>query len=300
MTTDREDGRTNEELVEPHTGLRQPQDGTNWLAAIVSSSTDAIIGKTIDGVVISFNLAAERLFGYRAEEIIGKPVRILIPADRHAEEDCILARVAAGKSEHYETIRLHKDGSLIDVFISVSPVRDGRGRIIGAAKIARDISKRKQAEEQLRRLATFNKAALKSLGEGLYTIDTQGLVTFMNPAAEELFGWSFSELRGKKVHEMTHHHYRDGRPFPSCECAGFQVLTHGKPLKDYEDVFIRKDGTFFDVIYTITPLRDDGGHIIGLTVVFSDITEPKQARRQIAESEEQFRTLADALPQMAW
>jgi PAS domain S-box-containing protein len=150
-----------------------------------------------------------------------------------------------------------------------------------------DITGRKRAEEQLRRLATFNKAALKSLGEGLYTIDIQGLVTFVNPAAEELFGWSFAELRGKKMHDMTHHHYRDGRPFPSCECAGFQVLTHGKPLKDYEDVFIRKDGTFFDVIYTITPLRDDGGQITGLIVVFSDITDRKRAEEALRQSEEQ-------------
>ena len=416
------------DLVEPNAGLQQPLDD-NWLGAIVSSSPDAIIGQTRDGVVTSFNPAAEKLFGYRAEEIVGKPIRILIPADRQEEEDCILARTAAGESERYETIRLHKDGSPIDVSISVSPIRDGRGRIIGAARITRDVSERvqaeaalrdsqerlaaalragnlgvhdydprtglikwdrevyrlwgvpedeevtyetfetgvhpkdldavktavasaldpagthrleceyrvinradgmvrwvfsdgdvtfengrpvrlvgivqditarKQAEEQLRQLATFNKAALKSLGEGLYTIDTQGLVTFINPAAEELFGWSFAELRGKKMHDMTHHHYRDGRPFPSCECAGFQVLTHGKPLKDYEDVFIRKDGTFFDVIYTITPLRDDGGQITGLIVVFSDITDRKRAEEALRESEEQFRTLADAIPQMAW
>src|SRR3974390_3503477 len=101
------------DLVEPNAGLLQPLDATNWLGAIVSSSSDAIIGQTRDGVVTSFNPAAEKLFGYRAGEIVGKPIRILIPADRQEEEDCILARIAAGESERYETIRLHKDGSPI-------------------------------------------------------------------------------------------------------------------------------------------------------------------------------------------
>jgi PAS domain S-box-containing protein len=98
--------------------------------------------------VTSFNLAAERLFGYRAEEIIGQSIRILIPPDRQEEEDSILTRIVAGKRvEHYETVRLHKNGSPIHVSISVSPVRDAEGRIIGAAKIARDISEHKWAEE---------------------------------------------------------------------------------------------------------------------------------------------------------
>ncbi len=167
--------------------------------------------------------------------------------------------------------------------------RDSTRKSVRVIGMDIDITECKRAEEQLRRLAAFNEAALKSLGEGLYTIDTQGLVTFMNPAAEELFGWSFAELRGKKMHDMTHHHYRDGRPFPACECAGFQVLTHGKPLKNHEDVFIRKDGTFFDVIYTITPMRDDGGQITGLIVVFSDIAECKRAEAE----RQKFVSLAD-------
>ncbi len=157
-----------------------------------------------------------------------------------------------------------------------------------------------RAEEALRQAAEFDEVALKSLGEGLYTVDTQGLVTSINPAGEELFGWSFAELRGKKMHDLTHHHYRDGRPFPSSECAGFQVLTTGRPLKNHEDAFIRKDGTFFDVIYSIAPMRDTTGQITGLVVVFSDITEIKRAQEALRQSESQFRELAEGIPQLAW
>ena len=84
----------------------------------------------------------------------------------------------------------------------------------------------------------------------------KGLVTSMNPAAEKLFGWRLEELRGKRMHDMTHYKHSDGRPFPAEECAGFQVLKEGKTLADHEDVFIRKDGTFFDVVYSSSPLYE--------------------------------------------
>jgi PAS domain S-box-containing protein len=153
---------------------------------------------------------------------------------------------------------------------------------------------RAQAEQALRRASALHEAALRCLGEGLYTIDERGLVTSINPAAEELFGWTFSELRGKKMHDVTHHHHRDGTPFPSSECAGLQVLRLGRPLKNHEDVFIRKDGTFFDVIYSSAPLRDADGGIAGLVVVFSDITERRRAE---AERERQMREVVENAPQ---
>jgi PAS domain S-box-containing protein len=191
----------------------QAEQASAVLAAIVGSSFDAIVGKTLDGTVTSWNEAATHLFGYSNEEMIGRSVRRLIPPEKQDEEDFILARIAAGEViKHYETIRLHKDGRPLNVSIAVSPIRDVAGTIIGASKIARDVSAQKQAEEHLRRAAAFNETALKCLGEGVYTIDDQGLVTSMNPAAEELFGWSFAELRGRKMHDMTHHHYRDGGP----------------------------------------------------------------------------------------
>ncbi len=201
--------------------------------------------------------------------------------------------------ESYHRI-VHPNGAVRHVHCIGQPVLSPSGDLVELVGTFIDATERKRAEEALRSAAEFDEAALKSLGEGLYTIDTNGLVTSMNPAAEELFGWSFAELRGKKMHEMTHHHYPDGRPFPSSECAGFQVLTHGRPLKNYEDVFIRKDGTFFEVVYSIAPMRDAAGQINSLVVVFSDITERKRTESELRESEARFRLVADSAPVMIW
>src|SRR5574337_358195 len=123
---------------------------TSLLASIVRSSDDAIIGKTPDGVITSWNPAATVMFGYTEEEVVGQPISILLPPDRRQEMDEILARIRKGERvEHYETIRKHKDGRLINVSLTVSPIYDAAGRLIGASSIKRDITERKQAEERL-------------------------------------------------------------------------------------------------------------------------------------------------------
>jgi two-component system, NtrC family, sensor kinase len=125
------------------------------LVAIVESSDDAIVGKTLEGIVTSWNKGAERgaerLFGYRAQEIIGQPVARLIPEDRLEGETHILARLRRGERvDHFETVRRRKDGTLVDVSVSISPTLDGRGRVVGASKIAPDITERKKAEAAVR------------------------------------------------------------------------------------------------------------------------------------------------------
>jgi len=136
----------------------------SWLAAIVESSDDAIVSKTLDGIITSWNPAAQRLFGYAPEEVIGRPISILAAPDRENEMPANLERIRRGeKVDRYETVRRRKDGSLVEVSLTVSPIRDQTGRILGASKIARDITARKQAEERQRLLTAELSHRVKNL-----------------------------------------------------------------------------------------------------------------------------------------
>ena len=153
------------------------EERASRLAAIVDSSDDAILGKTLDGTITSWNGAAERLFGYAASEAVGQSIRLIIPPDRRDESEAVLARIRAGGSVvHFDTVRRRKDGSLVDISLSVSPVRDARGRVIGASKIARDMSERRRMEvllrkqEVLRYIASLAAAAAHEINNPLAVV----------------------------------------------------------------------------------------------------------------------------------
>jgi PAS domain S-box-containing protein len=262
----------------------------------VESSDDAIISKDLNGIIRSWNKGAERVFGYTGEEVIGHPIMILIPADRQIEEQEILECIRSGQRvEHFETVRRCKDGRTIDISLTISPIKNDQGKIIGASKIARDITDSKESEERLRRALEFDETVMLSMGEGLYTLDSEGRVTFMNPAAQRLFGWTLTEMLGRKMHVVTHHSRPDGSPFPVEQCAGLNVLKEGKMLSEHEDAFIRKDGSFFNVVYSSSPLRGNG-KVTGLVVVFRDISDRKQAeaeRARLLEAEREARAEAE-------
>src|SRR5262249_21712432 len=134
------------------TERKRGEEAALRLAAIIESSDDAIVGTDLDGIVMSWNGGAERIFGYLAEEIIGKPITILIPSDRQKEEEAILERIRFGQRiEHYETVRQWqcKHGGLIDISLTVSPVRNAQGKVIGASKIARNITDLKRSQMQI-------------------------------------------------------------------------------------------------------------------------------------------------------
>src|SRR5215217_1395201 len=132
------------------TDLQSPELAPYWLAALIESAEDAIISKTLNGIITSWNKGAQRIFGYTADEVIGKPVTILIPEGHRDEEPAILTRLRAGQRiEHYETVRVRKDGTLLDISLTVSPIKGPNGKIVGASKIARDITEQRQSRRAL-------------------------------------------------------------------------------------------------------------------------------------------------------
>lgn len=283
---------------------RRAEESQRHLAAIVESSDDAIIGKTLQGVVTSWNRGAERIYGYAAAEVIGRPISRLLPPDREDELPGMLAKIRRGERvDSFETERIRKDGRRIHVSLTVSPLFDAAGNVVGASKIARDVTETKRAadrlrrnEERARRLAEYTQAVMASMGEGLYMVDTQGIVTFVNPATEQLFGWSAQELVGRRLHEMTHYAHPDGRPFPAEECDGLRPIRDGEALVNHEDFFIRKDGTFFPVTYSASPVVADG-RVAGVVVVFRDMTESFRRaaeREQLLVSAKRARAEAEA------
>ncbi|HYJ47572.1 MAG TPA: PAS domain S-box protein, partial [Pyrinomonadaceae bacterium] len=162
-----------------------PELAQYWLSAIIDSADDAIISKTLEGIITSWNRGAERIFGYTAAEVIGKSITILIPADHPDEEPAILARLRAGERiEHYETKRVRKDGTLVDISLTVSPIRSPDGRIIGASKIARDVTESRRTEANLRQQAEVVRQAY----DAIFLRDSTNAITLWNKGAVRTYG----------------------------------------------------------------------------------------------------------------
>jgi PAS domain S-box-containing protein len=259
---------------------RNLEEINRFLAAVVESSADAIISKDLDGIIATVNQGAERLFGYKAEEMVGKPVTILIPPDRQHEEPEILARIQRGERvDHYETIRRRKDGTLVDISITVSPVKDDQGRIVGASKIARDITERKLSEANLRESEQQLKELLAAIPAAIYMTDAQGKITYFNQAAEEMAGRT--PVIGRDDWCITWKlYYPDGRPLPLDQCPMAIALKEGRAVRNAEVVAERPDGTRAPLIPYPTPLRDSTGKIVGAINIVVDISERKQAETQ--------------------
>jgi PAS domain S-box-containing protein len=187
------------------TSRKQAEQEARALAAIVESSDDAIASSDLHGTITSWNRGAERLYGYTTREVIGRPVTTLIPADRQDEEDSILERIAAGEHvDHYETVRRHKDGTLIDVSLSVSPIKDADGRIIAAAKIARDITERKRAQERLKLLLHEIKHRIKNSLATVQAIVSQTLPGISQQQRDELEGRLHALARAHDLLTLEH------------------------------------------------------------------------------------------------
>ena len=186
------------------------EEASRILAAIVESSDDAIIGKDLDGRILTWNRGAERLYGYTAEEVTGRSIALLFPEDRLDELDEILARSRSGQRvQHHETVRRRKDGQLVDISLTVSPISDASGRIVGASTIARDITARKRAELALRASEQRWRSVVESAVDGIVVIDARGQIEAFNPGAERLFGYREQEVVGQNVNVLMPAPYHD-------------------------------------------------------------------------------------------
>jgi hypothetical protein len=264
------------------------------LGAIVDSSDDAIISKNLDGVITSWNKSAERLFGYTAAEAIGQTVAaLLIPADRQNEEPDILARLARGERvDHFETVRRRKDGSLLDLSLTISPVKDGRGRIVGASKIARDITERRQREAQLRSSEERFRALVNASSDVVYQMsgdwsEMRHLVgrEFIADTLEPSTTWL-----GRYIHPDDQAHVTET----------IEAAIRDRSVFALEHRVMRPDGTLGWTFSRAVPILDEAGGILEWFGAASDITDLKNAEKALKESEEHFRQLAETGPQIIW
>lgn len=259
---------------------RRSTGATQWLATIVETSDDAIISKYLDGTILTWNQGAERIFGYTAEEVIGKSVTILLPPERLNEEPEILARLRRGERiDHYQTVRRRKDGTLIDVSLTVSPVRGRAGHIIGASKIARDISDQKRAEAMLRDNERRLQDLLAAIPAAIYTTDATGGITYYNEAAVEFAGRR-PVLGADRWCLSWKLYWPDGTPLPHDQCPMAIALKEGRPVRGKEAVAERPDGTRVPFIPFPTPLRDAEGKVVGAINMLVDVSERRQAETQ--------------------
>jgi PAS domain S-box-containing protein len=257
------------------TTSREAEVTMSRLAAIVESSDDAIIGKNLEGVITSWNQAAERIFGYTAAEAVGQPIHIIIPPERRAEEGRILERLRKGEPiEHYETVRQRKDSALIDVSLAISPIKDGEGTIIGASKIARDITAQKHAEGLLREASILNEKILGSITDGFYLFDKEFRYRYVNQAGMEIAGFTREELLGRKISEVY--------PNPEGEMVEREFA---RALRENVPVQFEIYYPAVDRWFEIRGYPSAGG----LTSYIAEITERKRLEKSLRVSEERLR-----------
>jgi PAS domain S-box-containing protein len=271
--------------VQDITARKSAEEAQARLAAIVTSSADAIVGETLDGIVTSWNEAAERMFGYSADEMIGQSILRVVPSDRQGEEDMILSRMAQSETiERHEMMLVAKDERTFNASITISPIRDAEGRNIGCSKIIRDITERKQMEARLAereaQLALFVEHA--PVGIAMFDDKMRFLAVSRRFLSDRELG-NPTEIIGRSVYEII-----PDMP-PRWRESDVRVLA-GEELSEEEDFFPRQDGRIYWVRWSMKPWRTVSGRIGGAMLFAEVITEQVEARRALAESEARFRS----------
>lgn len=246
---------------------------TRHLAAIVESSDDAIISKTLQGIITTWNKSAERMFGYMPDEIIGKHISVLIPEELRKEEELLIGKISQGERiDHFETIRLNKKGIRIEVSLTISPIRDNAGVIVGASKIIRDVSIQRKAEQY--------SGLLDSAPDAMVIVNSSGEIVLINIQTEKIFGYNREELLGQKVEILIPARYVKGHPplrggffaNPKTRSMGASLELFGK----------NKSGAEFPVEISLSPLQTSEGLLVSAAI--RDVTEKKLLENAIREA----------------
>jgi len=272
-------------------GRRASEQALRQFEAVVESSNDAIIGKTLDGIITSWNSGAERIFGFMREEAIGQPISIIVPKEYADEEKMLLERVRNGIFvKHYETARRRNDGQLIDVSVSISPIKDQGGNVVGAAAIARML-----AEESLRENRELLDTIVKLLPVGLWVLDTEGKIIFANEAARKIWGdikYGGMEQRG----DYKGWRHDNGLPIATRQWPGVRAVEKGETSFEEETEIEAFDGTRKIILDSAVPLHRRDGSIRGAVTINQDITERKKIERDLWERSAILQVFASAAP----
>jgi PAS domain S-box-containing protein len=266
-------------IIQDITERKKSEEKIKSLANIVEASNDAIGTISLDGVIKSWNKGAERVYGYSAKEILGKTASILAPF--HLEEETKKLTEMARKGErihNYETLRLRKDGKIIDVSLNLSPVFDASGKLTTISVIARDITESKKAEEKLRESEEKYRNIVETANEGICIIDAEGIVTYANKKMTDMLGYTLDESIGRPIWE-----------FISEECKPIAKLNVEKRRQgingNYELKLISKDGSFLWVLVSSKSFFDKDGKFMGAMSMFTDISKRKEAEEALENIE---------------
>src|SRR5580658_9827030 len=265
-------GDSPERLVttRPRRPGRRPAE-SKLLASIVDSSDDAIISKTLDGVITTWNKAAERIYGYRAEEMIGQSISLLMPPDRPNEMVEILGRLCIGERVGpYETTRRRKDGATVAIWLTVSPMHDAAGGLVGASSIARDITER----DHERRAAQGLRSLIEADRDPLVTISPEGKITDVNEATIRATGMDRRQLVGTDFSDYFTEPDRARESYRRVFAQGF--------VTDYPLTIRHTGGDLTDVLYNASVYKDAGGLVVGAVAAARDVTAQKRAERELA------------------
>lgn len=234
------------------------------LAAIVDSSQDAMISKRLDGTILTWNAAAENIFGFTAEEAINQKITIIIPPEYYDEEKEIINKIKRGEHiTRYEAIRQKKNGERIIIDLSVSPIRDAENNIVGASKIARDITETKKTHETQAMLA----AIVNSSDDAIISKDLNGIITSWNLSAAKMFGYTSEEAIGKHISLII----PKDRLHEEAEII--RNIKEGNKIDHIETIRVRKDGTEINISLTVSPIKNRYGKVVGASKIARDITE---------------------------